>query len=150
HGDQHVGGPRHPAGVGAPLTDAPRGRTAIFLNEGAGSAGTDRVRRTVDLARSALDAELHVTATRDPGTFAAWLAARVEAYETAIIAGGDGSLGVAYNVVSAHPGVTIGYIPAGFGNATAHLLKLPREPDALVEVLRDGEVRPVDLVAADG
>lgn len=125
-------------------------RAAIFLNEGAGSARSDRVRRAVDLARRALDADLHVTATRDTGELAAWLAARIEPYALAVIAGGDGSLGVAYNVASRQPGLMLGYIPAGFGNATSHLLRLPREPDALVEVLVAGEARPVDLLAVDG
>ena len=123
---------------------------AIFLNEGAGSARSRHVRRTVDLARRALDADLHVTATRDAGELAAWLAARMDPYPTAVIAGGDGSLGVAYNVAARRPGITLGYIPAGFGNATSHLLRLPKAPEAIVAVLTDGKVRPVDLVSVDG
>ena len=63
------------------------------------SARSDRARRTVDLVRRALDADLHVTATRDPGELAEWLAARVDPYALAVIAGGDGSLGVAYNAL---------------------------------------------------
>lgn len=104
----------------------------------------------MELARQALDADLHVTATRDAGELAAWLAARIEPYRTAIIAGGDGSLGVAYNVAAGRPGLTLGYIPAGFGNATAHLLRLPRDPEALVEIMARGEARALDLVAVDG
>jgi diacylglycerol kinase (ATP) len=123
---------------------------AIFLNEGAGSARSGRTRRAVELARRALDADLHVTATRDAGELAAWLAARVDPYATAVIAGGDGSLGVAYNVASRQPGLTLGYIPAGFGNATAHLLRLPRDPEGLVEVLVRGDARAVDLIVVDG
>lgn len=71
-------------------------------------------------------------------------------YGTAVIAGGDGSLSVAYNVAASRPQLALGYIPAGFGNATAHLLRLPRDPRALVDVLVRGEARPVDLVAVDG
>ncbi len=122
----------------------------IFLNEGAGSARTDRARRAVDLARRALDADLHVTATRDTGELAAWLAARIEPYALAVVAGGDGSLGVAYNVASRQPGLTLGYIPAGFGNAASHLLRLPRDPEALVDVLVAGRARQIDLLAVDG
>lgn len=102
------------------------------------------------MARRALDADLHVTATRDPVVLAAWLDARLDGYETAVIAGGDGSLSVAYNVAATRSGLTLGYVPAGFGNATSHLLRLPRDPDALAEVLRAGDARPVDLVAVDG
>jgi diacylglycerol kinase (ATP) len=125
-------------------------RAAIFVNEGAGSGTSTRARRTIELVRDRLDAEVHVTATRDPATFGRWLAPRVEGCTTAVIAGGDGSLGVAYNVVAEHPDMTLGYIPAGFGNASAHLLRLPREPEALAEVIAEGEARPIDLVAVDG
>ena len=57
---------------------------------------------------------------------------------------------MAFNAVADRPEVTLGYIPAGFGNATAHLLKLPRHPAALVGVLLAGEARPTDLVAVNG
>jgi diacylglycerol kinase family enzyme len=104
----------------------------------------------VDLTRHALDADLHVTDTRDPTELGEWLSARIERYATAVMAGGDGTLGVAYNVAADREGLSLGYIPAGFGNATAHLLRMPREPEAQAEVIRAGETRPVDLVAVDG
>ena len=123
--------------------------TAILLNQGAGSARSEGARRAVDLARAVLKADLHVTATRDPEALAEWMRSVVDGYQTVVVAGGDGSLGVAYNVLAGQP-VTIGYIPAGFGNATAHLLRLPRDPGKLVEVLLRGDARPVDLVRVDG
>lgn len=104
----------------------------------------------MELARAALNADLHVVATRDAAELAAWLHARVDGYETAIVAGGDGTLGVAYNVAAARPGLELGFIPAGFGNAAAHLLRLPREPEALVAILGARQARPFDLVAVDG
>jgi diacylglycerol kinase (ATP) len=122
---------------------------AVFLNEGAGSARTDTVRRAVELARRALDADLHVTATRDVTELTAWLTERIGGYATAVIAGGDGSLGVAYNVAAGHEGLTLGYLPAGFGNATRHLLRLPSTPEAIVDVLTRGDARPIDLIAVD-
>jgi diacylglycerol kinase family enzyme len=102
------------------------------------------------LARSALDADLHVTDTRDPAELEAWLTDRLGGYGTAIVVGGDGTLGVAYNLVAGSDGPALGYIPAGFGNATSHLLRLPRDPESLAEVLRAGDARPVDLVRVDG
>ncbi|MGI8998478.1 MAG: diacylglycerol/lipid kinase family protein [Candidatus Limnocylindria bacterium] len=125
-------------------------RAAVFLNEGAGSARTDHVRRAVELARHALDADLHVIATRDVDKLTTWLGARIDGYETAVIAGGDGSLGVAYNVAAGREGLTLGYLPAGFGNATRHLLRLPATPEELVEVLVRRDARSVDLVEIDG
>jgi diacylglycerol kinase (ATP) len=103
----------------------------------------------VRLVRKALDADLHMTATRDAVALLAWMTERLDEYRTLVIAGGDGSLGVAYNAVAGRE-VTLGYIPAGFGNATAHLLRLPREPEALAAVIAAGDARPVDLVAIDG
>ena len=123
---------------------------AVFLNEGAGSARTDAVRRVVELARHALDADLHVTSTRDAAELGAWLRERIDPYATAVIAGGDGSLGVAYNVAADRDDLALGYLPAGFGNATRHLLRLPSRPEQLVEVLLRGEARPIDLVSVDG
>jgi diacylglycerol kinase family enzyme len=108
------------------------------------------VRSAVSLARRALDADLHVTATRDRDELRAFVDERAGDYSTIVMVGGDGSLGVAYNAVADRPEVTLGYIPAGFGNATAHLLNLPRHPAALAGVLLDGDARPVDLVAVNG
>jgi diacylglycerol kinase (ATP) len=131
------------------VSSLPTGPRAIFVNEGAGSAQTNRVRRTIELARRALDADIHVTSTRDVEELRAWLEDEIDGYRTAIIAGGDGSLGVAFNV-AARRDVTLGYIPAGFGNATAHLLRLPRDPERLAALLATGAVHSVDLVRVDG
>lgn len=107
------------------------------------------MRRAVAETRRALDADLHVTDTRDPAELAEWLTGRIEGYGTAVMVGGDGTLGVAYNVAAGRQRLSLGYIPAGFGNATAHLLRLPRDPLALVDVLVAGDARELDLVAVD-
>jgi diacylglycerol kinase family enzyme len=120
--------------------------TALFVNEASGGARADRVRRAVELVRSALDAEVHTISTRDAAVFGSWLVDRIGGCSTAIIAGGDGSLGVAYTVAAGRDDLTLGWIPAGFGNATAHLLRMPREPEAVLEVLRRRETRRLDLV----
>lgn len=121
---------------------------AIFFNQAASTAGTDRVRRMVELARTALDAEL--IAAPGPAEMRQWLRERISDYATVVVVGGDGTLGMGYNAAADHPGVTLGYLPAGFGNAAAHLLGLPREPEAIVEVLAAGDARPVDLVSVGG
>jgi diacylglycerol kinase family enzyme len=108
------------------------------------------VRTAVSLARQALDADLHVTATRDRDELRAFMDERLGPYGTVVMVGGDGSLGVAYNAVADRGDITLGYIPAGFGNATSHLLKLPRHPAALAGVLLAADARPIDLVAVNG
>ena len=122
---------------------------AIFQNELAGSARTPRVKEAVALARQRLNADLHVVATRDPDTLTTWMAERLEGYRTIVVVGGDGSLGVGYNALAGGDTV-LGYIPAGFGNATAHLLGLTREPEFLASVLERCDTRPVDLVSVRG
>ena len=67
-----------------------------------------------------------------------------------MIVGGDGSLAGAYNVAVSHPEVRLGYIPAGFGNASRHLLRLPDDPEGQVDVLARGEDRPIDFLEVDG
>jgi diacylglycerol kinase family enzyme len=101
----------------------------------------------VALARRALDADLQVTRTRDPSEMDAWLAGLMGGYDTAVVVGGDGSLASGYNIAARLPHVTLGYLPAGFGNAAAHLLRLPADPEGIVDVLAKRDARPVDLVA---
>jgi diacylglycerol kinase family enzyme len=103
----------------------------------------------VDVVRAGLDADLIEVATRDAAELAAMLGERVREYRTVIVAGGDGTLSVTYNVLAGAP-TTIGYLPAGFGNATAHLLRLPRDPDAVAATVLAGDARPVDLVRVNG
>jgi diacylglycerol kinase (ATP) len=122
---------------------------AIFLNELAGSARQPRVQEAVALAKERLGAELHTIATRDPEALTSWMGERVREFRTIVVVGGDGSLGVGYNMLAGRD-VVLGYIPAGFGNATAHLLGLTRDPEMLAATLEAGDARPVDLVSVQG
>lgn len=130
------------------MSDDLRRPAAIFLNRASAAGQSDRTRRAVELARRALDADLHVAGTRDPDELVVWLEESMGQYATAVIAGGDGTLSIAYNVLAGRPGPTLGYLPAGFGNATAHLLRLPRDPEELASILVAGDARAVDLVDA--
>jgi diacylglycerol kinase (ATP) len=132
------------------VTSRAGGSAAIFLNQASAAGRSDRTERTVELARAALDADLHVADTRNPDELVAWMEERLPGYRTVVVAGGDGTLSIAYNVAAGRPDLALGYIPAGFGNATAHLLNLPRDPERLARVLADGLTRSVDLVDADG
>ena len=118
---------------------------AIFVNEAAGSARTPRARRAIELAQRALNADVHTVATRDQAELRDWMDARIGPYRTVVVAGGDGSLGIALNAAAGRDTV-LGYIPAGFGNAASHLLGLPRDPHEMAALLASGEDRPVDLV----
>lgn len=132
------------------MGDDLRRPAAIFLNRASAAGRSARTVRAVELAQRALDADLHVAETRDPDELVVWLEESIGRYATAVIAGGDGTLSIAYNVLAGRPGPALGYLPAGFGNATAHLLQLPRAPESLASVLAAGDARPVDLVDAGG
>ena len=67
-----------------------------------------------------------------------------------MIVGGDGSLATAYNLAAGRPDLRLGYIPAGFGNASRHLLRLPEDAEGQVEVLSRGDDRSIDFVEVDG
>ena len=123
---------------------------AILFNRAAASAGNRRVTQAVALTRAALDADVHVADTRNADELRAWMIERVPGYATLIVAGGDGTLSVAYNLLAGRPDVTLGYLPAGFGNATANLLHLPRRPEGLAALIARGDARPVDLVEVNG
>ena len=128
-----------------------RSGAAVFLNEGAGSARTDHVRRAVDLARRALDADLHVIASRDvDGDHR--LADRADRrYGTAVIAGGDGSLSVAYNVAAGREGLTLGLRSRRLRQRHAPPAAPPvdaRRTSSRSSCGRDA--RPVDLIAVGG
>src|SRR4029077_11351674 len=122
---------------------------AIFVNEAAGSARSRRARLTIELAQRALGADVHVVATRDQAELREWMAAHIGPYRKVVVAGGDGSLGIALNV-AAGTDTVLGCIPAGFGNAAAHLLRLPRDPPEIAALLAHGQDRPIDLVQVDG
>lgn len=126
-----------------------RGPVAIVLNEAAQAGRSAATRRGVELAQHRLDADLHVVATRDPAELRAWLADRLAGYRKVVVAGGDGSLNAAFNVLAGRD-VEIGFLPAGFGNATAHLLRLPASIEEQVRLLVDGTARPLDLVRVSG
>lgn len=62
-----------------------------------------------------------------------------------VVAGGDGVIGIALQVL-ANSGIPLGVIPAGTGNDHARTYDIPRDnPEAAVDVVLDGWVRPIDL-----
>ena len=127
----------------------PARRAAILLNRASGSAGSSRVRRAVELSRDALGAEVLAIASRDVGQLEAWVRDASAGFDTVVVAGGDGTMSVAYNVLAGSDTV-LGYVPAGVGNATAHLLRMPRAPGAIADVLAGGDARAIDLVRVEG
>ena len=61
-----------------------------------------------------------------------------------VIAGGDGSINEAVNVLHG-TGACLGIIPGGTGNDLARMLKIPAEPAAAIRVALDSKPRKLDL-----
>ena len=70
-----------------------------------------------------------------PAELTEWLAGRSAATRPRSSSAATGRWASAYNVAAGPVGPPLGYIPAGFGNAARHLLRLPRDPEGQVEVL---------------
>lgn len=66
-----------------------------------------------------------------------------------VAAGGDGTVNEVVSVIAKHPEVKFGILPFGTGNDYASALKIPTDPEAAVELLLKGEVRPSDLGMAN-
>ncbi len=64
-----------------------------------------------------------------------------------IAAGGDGTLNEVLNGLAPHADrLQVGLLPLGTGNDFAKMLNLPAGLDDCIDVLREGRVRPTDLV----
>ncbi len=64
-----------------------------------------------------------------------------------IAAGGDGTLNEVLNGMAPHADrLQVGLLPLGTGNDFAKMLDLPEALDDCIDVLREGHVRPTDLV----
>ncbi|WP_203338240.1 diacylglycerol/lipid kinase family protein [Nocardioides limicola] len=123
-------------------------RSFTFLvnpNSGGGAAPES----VVPLTRRLRDAGAEVEVTYSPGPEAVpTLVGRAVGRGDVVVAvGGDGMLSSLAGEVAAAGG-TLTIVPAGRGNDFARMLALPTEDEPLARLLLDGEVRPVDLVAA--
>lgn len=70
-------------------------------------------------------------------------------WAAAVVVGGDGTVHSALPALRAS-GVPLGVIPAGSGNDTARGFRIPREPEAAVELALAATPVPADLLAGGG
>lgn len=119
-------------------------KTCIICNPGAGSVDDrETIREQLEQFPSAT---VHFTAEKGDATRLAQEAV-ASACDLVVAAGGDGTLNEVINGLADNlERVQVGLIPLGTGNDFARMLDLPASIDACIEVLRDGHVRPTDLV----
>jgi diacylglycerol kinase (ATP) len=119
-------------------------KTCIICNPGAGKV-EDRESIQAELEQFP-SAQIHFTNGQGDATRLAHSAAN-EGYELVIAAGGDGTLNEVINGIAPHADrVRAGLIPLGTGNDCARMLDLPTSVPDCVALLREGHVRPIDLV----
>ena len=119
-------------------------KTCIICNPGAGSVG-DRETIHLELQRFG---EASIKFTKHPGDAIRLARAAAErGCNLVIAAGGDGTLNEVINgVVPYADRLQVGLIPLGTGNDFAKMLDLPTDLGDCVDMLREGHVRPTDLV----
>ena len=105
-----------------------------------------------DLTRrlAALGIPCEVTETRGPGDGGA-LARSVDPHRcrAIVVIGGDGTVNDVING-PVPAGVPVGQLPFGTSNVLAASLGLTREPAGIVDAIRRGRTRRIDLVERDG
>ena len=127
--------------------DRPTARVVFNPSSGGGGYGADELRGKLDLF------EVDWVETQDAQD--AENAAREWQEGLLVVAGGDGTINDVVNGLgkAGFPeGITLGILPAGTGNDFAATLRVPDDPDAAVEVIRENRVRTLDVarVRSDG
>lgn len=83
--------------------------------------------------------------TARPGEARARAAALAEEVQRLVVVGGDGTLNEVLNGLRAPDQVPLAQLPTGTANILGHELRLPRRPEGLARMLRDGAIRRLDL-----
>jgi len=117
----------------------------VIVNEGAGSTELAAVDKAVEVLRRVAD--VVVARTSDLDALGAVL--RINRDRTTVLAGGDGSLHAAVQLLhDAHlldPQRPFGLIPLGTGNDLARTLGIPLDPVGAAETVLDGRPRALDI-----
>lgn len=125
------------------------GPLVIFANRYAGTLA--RVKGETPLERYARDAgfEPEVVYTNSGIHLRRELRERLPGLERVVVAGGDGTIHAAVQVL-ANTGVELGILPQGTANNFAGALRLPGDLPSAFNVLAQGEARDVSLGEASG
>ena len=111
-------------------------------------SGGGRARRLAERLVRILEGRGHdveVCMTREAGE-GRRRAARIEsAVDRLVVVGGDGTLNEILNGLPDPAAVPLCQLATGTANILAHDLRLPRRPEALAELLENGELRRLDM-----
>ncbi len=117
---------------------------ALIVNPHAGGGRAGHLLDEVSVALTELGLEHHVERTRSLDHARELARSAAERGELAVGFGGDGLIGAVADAIKDTTGV-LGVLPGGRGNDFARVLGIPLEPVPACAVLRDGNVRALDL-----
>lgn len=122
-------------------------KIALFYNPASGRRSRRRLHVVEEAAAVFRHAgkDVSIEATQGPGTAAQQVQAALRAgYDTAVIAGGDGTINDALQGIAGSK-ATLGIIPMGTGNVLAHDLGLSHRPEAAARQLLTFQTRRIAL-----
>ncbi|MDJ1112981.1 YegS/Rv2252/BmrU family lipid kinase [Microbacterium dauci] len=119
-------------------------RVCLIVNPAAraGSGDAPATRAATRLRAAGVDVET-VTPADAAGTAAAVDTVATTGVDAVLVAGGDGTVGLA--LARLRGGIPLGIVPTGTGNDLARALGLAADDDALVDAVRSGTTRRIDL-----
>jgi diacylglycerol kinase (ATP) len=128
-------------------------KSVVFVNPVAGAGRAERNLRRVRGAFERMDMATEVVVAGSAADMETRVRAAIANGARLLFAmGGDGTVQALVNAVSdeksREDGVVIGVLPSGGGNDFAAALRLPKDPSAVVEGLRDAMIRSVDVLRA--
>ena len=138
----------------SPIARNPQARIKVIVNPTAGkkggittnAAGPDDVMRALETA--GIQADVFATKGPEDGTVLA-MEARDEGYDMVVSCGGDGTTDdVSAGLIGTD--MVMGIIPLGSANNVARMLHVPFDIEGAVRLLREGEVRCVDVGRVGG
>jgi len=125
-------------------------RYTILVNPISGSLSLERKKRIVETCAEILGSETRVEgwSTKSPQELSDLAVHLARECDVLVVAGGDGTLSDVINAVG--DGVVLGFIPLGSGNAWRNTLGLPRSPEKIALMIKNGSERLCDLVEIAG
>ncbi|HZC59942.1 MAG TPA: diacylglycerol kinase family protein [Chthoniobacterales bacterium] len=124
-------------------------RIVLFQNPASGLPNPELRRRIHERLETIGDSILEVVVERDLNLAARAAEIAKENVDLVVVAGGDGTVReVAAALVSTD--VTLAIVPMGTFNNLALSLQLPKNPDAVCDLIEGGQTRRIDVGIADG
>lgn len=121
----------------------------IVANPASGALRMDRRVARLEKAAAVLGASIRGLDTTGPAALADCFRNAADGCDVLVVAGGDGTFSMALNAVDLSR-VALAFLPFGTGNALFHTLGYRGDVAAIAAAIRQGALRPCDLIDCDG